>query len=785
MKSMKKTKISVFVSVLVLSSAFWFSDDAAAQTATETPELTIADIRVAGNRSITTSQVLSKVRSRLGQMFDSATADEDAKRIAELSGVEYSYYNTAIVDNKIQLTFVVVERNIVRAIVFAGNRKFKTSQLRKKLGFKLADYLDPVKAQAGAKAVAEFYRKKGYAFVTVTLEADKLSEGRVIYRIEEGPRVKIKSVGFAGNKALQSKDLKKIVKTKKKKFVFWTNYYIEEKIAKDVTKLQNTYYERGFLDSKIAPRLKFSDDKSAVRLIYVIDEGAIYAVEKITITGSRHFDEKKLRTELKLQEWKVYNKKKAGADIRRLLKRYREVGFIEAAVEEKRYFTAGNKVNVEYHIIEGGRFRIGRINISGNKQTQDKVIRHILDEYDFQPGDWYNADIARGDGSGYLEKLIRRMAVTEATTITPSGEVPGQKDAQVNITEGRTGLVMLGAGVGSDSGIIGQLVFEQRNFDISDKPKSLSEFIMGEAFKGAGQNLRIALEPGTELSRYSISFTEPYWRDKPISLNLSGSNFERGRESYDEERLKGYIGFEKRCKDHWRKSIGLRAESVDVTSLDTDAPQEIIDDKGKSTIFGVRFGIGRDLRDDRFNPTKGYSFNAGYEQVAGDHTFGILDAVYRHYKTINEDLAERKTVLALKLLGATTIGDAPVFEKFYGGGTGTYGIRGFDYRGVSTRGLQRNVPVPEREDPIGSDWIFLANAEVTIPLASDTFSALFFVDSGTIDSGDYRAAVGTGIQILLPQWFGPVPMRFEIAAPLLKDGEDDTQVFSFSVGRLF
>ena len=70
-------------------------------------------------------------------------------------------------------------------------------------------------------------------------------------------------------------------------------------------------------------------------------------------------------------------------------------------------------------------------------------------------------------------------------------------------------------------------------------------------------------------------------------------------------------------------------------------------------------------------------------------------------------------------------------------------------------------------------------------MASDNFAALFFIDSGAIDSGNYRAAVGTGIQIMIPQWFGPVPMRFEIAAPLMKDGDDDTQAFSFSVGRLF
>jgi outer membrane protein assembly factor BamA len=153
--------------------------------------------------------------------------------------------------------------------------------------------------------------------------------------------------------------------------------------------------------------------------------------------------------------------------------------------------------------------------------------------------------------------------------------------------------------------------------------------------------------------------------------------------------------------------------------------------------------------------------------------------------------------LAIKLAGATTVGNAPVFEKFYAGGNGTYGIRGFAYRGVSPRGLP-NIPSyatdgdpntspfgTKKKDPIGSKWVAIANAEVTVPLTSDRFSALFFVDSGMIDEGGIRASVGTGIQILIPQWFGPVPMRFELAAPFMKDSDDDTQVFSFSVGRLF
>ena len=741
-------------------------------------KMSISSISTAGNVSISSDKILSKVRSRVGQQFDAATAAEDAKRIAELAGVEYSYYNTAVVDEKIQLTFVVVERNIVRSIVFAGNRKYKAKTLEGKLAFKKADYLEPVMAEAGRVTIAEFYQKKGFAFAQVSLDTEKLSAGNVIYTIDEGPRGKMAAVKFSGNNALKTKSLKKAIKTKKTEWGFLPGYYTEEKVSKDVTKLQNIYYNKGFLDASITAGREFTKDKSKVRITFAINEGHTYTVEKVTIAGNKQFDTERLRSELKLKQGQIYNKRKAGSDVDQLLKLYREEGFIDAKVEQSIKFISKDKVDVEFEITEGERFRIGRINITGNEQTQDKAVRRVLNEYDFLPGRWYNADIAHGDGSGELEKEVRRMVVAESATITPRGEAAGQKDADVSIIEGQTGMVMLGAGVTSDSGAVGQVIIEQRNFDISDWPKSFSEFITGRAFRGAGQSMRIALQPGTEVSEYSVSFSEPYFRNKPISLDVAGSSWGRDRESYTENRLKGYVGFEKRYKNHWRRSLGLRVENVNINNVDSDAPREITSVKGDNVLMGARLGVGRDLTDDRFNPTKGYSFDVGYEQVAGDHTFGILSGVYRRYHVLSEDLAERKTVLATKLLAASVVGDAPPFEKFYAGGTGTYGMRGFKYRGISTRsGVDK--------DPVGSDWIVLANAEVTVPLSSETFSALFFVDSGMIDSGGYRAAVGTGIQILIPQWFGPVPMRLEIAAPLMKDSEDRTQVFSFSVGRLF
>jgi outer membrane protein insertion porin family len=741
----------------------------------------IIEVKTAGNRAVSTALILSKIRSRVGQLFDAEMASADAERIAELSGVESCYYNTEVVNGRIQLTFVVLEKNIVRSIKFVGNKKIKSKKLTKKVGFELADYVDALVAESGRKEIEKFYKKKGYAFVDVKIDAEKLSFGQVLYEIIEGQRVKVKSVVYRGNAAINSKDLAKVVKSKKKKFIFWSAYYVEEKVAEDVTKLQGVYYKRGFLDSTVTAAPKFSDDKSEADIVFNIREGSMYGVAGVTISGNRFFTTEDLFKDIKLAKGQTYNSSKADSDVKQLQKRYREIGFIDSKVEKNMRFISSSSVSVDYAISEGERFRIAQINISGNEQVQDRVVRRILDEYEFQPGNWYNADHARGDGKGYLETLVQQNTYSEEVSITPTGDIAGQRDAQVNVIEGQTGSVMVGAGVSTDSGVIGQLIYNQRNFDISDTPESFGELITGKAFRGAGQTMRIALEPGTEVSQYSVSFTEPYFQDKPVSLDVVGSRYMRVRESYDEERTKGYFGFEERLKNKWRRSIGFRGENVEVSDIEADAPVEIVDVKGDNHLLGVRLGVGRNTTIDRYNPSQGYIFDVGYEQVGGDHTFGILSGTYRQYYKLYENIAEHRTILATKLHAATTVNDAPPFEKFYAGGQGS--LRGFDYRGVSTRG--KNPVSGELDDPIGSDWLFLANAEVAVPLTNENFALLFFVDSGLIDTGSYRAAAGTGIQILIPQWFGPVPMRFELATPFMKEDEDDTQIFSFSIGRLF
>ena len=95
-------------------------------------------------------------------------------------------------------------------------------------------------------------------------------------------------------------------------------------------------------------------------------------------------------------------------------------------------------------------------------------------------------------------------------------------------------------------------------------------------------------------------------------------------------------------------------------------------------------------------------------------------------------------------------------------------------------------------DPVGGEWSFFAGAEYQHPVWGDVegrpvVAVVGFVDTGTVidDIGfdDYRVSVGFGIRLLLP--ISPAPLAFDFGFPIVKESEDETQLFSFTVDLPF
>jgi outer membrane protein insertion porin family len=134
---------------------------------------------------------------------------------------------------------------------------------------------------------------------------------------------------------------------------------------------------------------------------------------------------------------------------------------------------------------------------------------------------------------------------------------------------------------------------------------------------------------------------------------------------------------------------------------------------------------------------------------------------------------------AQALAAGQIFGDAPVFERFYGGGSGS--IRGFEFRGISPRqGI--------RDDRVGGDFMLLTNAEYSFPLAGQVLRGVTFLDMGTVEPDfgihAWRAAIGVGARIYI-KYFGPIPLSFDLALPIAKQDGDNTQIFNFAFGTTF
>jgi outer membrane protein insertion porin family len=352
----------------------------------------------------------------------------------------------------------------------------------------------------------------------------------------------------------------------------------------------------------------------------------------------------------------------------------------------------------------------------------------------------------------------------------------------VDAEETQTGRLMIGAGVNSNAGLVGNIVVDEQNFDILRLPRSWDEIRNGTAFRGAGQRFRLEAAPGTQLQRYMATFQEPYLFDTRIGMSLSASYYTRYFFDWAEARTGGRIGFGYQFAFAPDLSInaGFRGESVDVFDARIRAP-DIVNMLGTNGVYGFSAGLIHDTRDSPFLPTQGHLASFEFEQVIGTFVYprGVLEG--RQYFLLNErpDGSGRHVLSVGSVLGMSGP-NTPAYDNFFAGGYNT--IRGFTFRGASPRQAGPNGALAV----VGGPFQWLNTIEYMFPItADDSLRGVVFTDAGTVESNvsinNFRVAPGFGLRITLPA-MGPAPIALDFAFPVAYAPFDSQQLFSFFVG---
>jgi outer membrane protein insertion porin family len=758
-----------------------------------TPQLVgkpVEQVRILGNSQVSSSVIRNVIRTRPGDKYDPATVQEDYQRVYELkkfSNVEAQVEPTAT--GGVNVVFVVTEQKLIKKIVWRGNSKIDNDTLKSISDIEVGQAIDPFRISLAKQAIVTAYRDKNFPFAHVDVPTDPLTQrGELIFQIVEGPQVRIRNINFLGAHFFSANQLGGQIKTATWFPIFRPGKYDEEQLDEDMGALRRYYNDHGFFDVRVGRKLIYSPDQTELQVDFVIDEGPRYVVDRVTFAGNSGLSDAQLRQKLNLQPGMFYDAELSQRDVKEIVSAYSPFGFIYAQpglpgqtdpdylriTPQNVFLPQSGRIELLYTIHEGKPFRLGRILVKGNDKSQDKLV--LREFRGFSPGQVYNSGAVQDS----IERL-RGLPFFSSVSVTPIGDDPQFRDVLVEVAEQKTANFSIGAGVNSNGGIGGNLTFEQKNFDIANVPADWRDALSDHAFTGAGQGFRASFNPGTIFTTADLQFSEPWLFDQPYSFAEDLYLQEILREHYTDRRIGDRVSFGKRFDYNNSAVLTLRGEQVHIGGVDDprSRPFEILAGEGTSYLTSVGLQYRRDTTNPGFLPYKGTVTTGDVEAfgpIGGNYNFQRFSAGWAGYKTLRQDLLDRKTTLSAHLNAGFITGGSPFFERFYGGGIGS--IRGFQYRGVSPR-------AGREFDQIGGNFQYTGTVELNFPIYENMLRGVVFSDFGDVESdvkfGVVRASVGAGIRFSLP-FLGQTPFAIDFGIPVVKGHQDQTQLISFSLG---
>ena len=797
-----------------------------AQSAADTSlSALIAEIEIKGTSELESSQILFLIESQVGDNLDRKTISSDIHSIYQMKlfedvKAEVEEYKTGEAGtNGYLLRYVVKERPRLSEVILKNVLLVERTEIEEKMTLLQHDPFDPEKIAVNEQIILEHYRSEGYPRVRVnsrieTVDGNLESAGekfRVVFELDEKPRVYLTDIYVSGTKFYTELDIKRFIMSAEIDCVSWANQsglFREEMINQDLSLITQHYLKNGYIKvfvEKPDVTLIHNPDYSRVDVHLNITEGNQYYTGKIDVSGDILGDKEKLIEKLFLIEGEIYNPFFQNRDRSSISEKFHEQGYAFVRVIPETVINEETKiVDVTFRIVKGEKAYIGRLEIAGNKETRDHVIRR---EFEMQEEELYNGKKLQAS-----QQNLNRLGFFQSGVVlerSPRDQEDNMLDILARLKETQTGTFQAQMGYSDFSGLSGGVTLSKGNLF------------------GTGRTLRLSAQFAEQSvqQKFDVTLIDPRLFDSQVSGSIFSS---RSKIQDSTELARGIItennyGFSLGMPMYFRDlRFGTQISALDrIFSLSEDDlykrsvspsltyntvnhpvfPSEGINTSIRMIQTGTPFGGNIQLREYRFQYQQFWSLNMdntfilmakgrlGLLLEQGDspvpaedrYRLGGIDSVRGHYfYNISGPFAPSEQS---KNIAYRVITDELGYQQ-----TKTYDARTVDLNYSELQEL-KSGGISER----------VFNLELLFPLSQDENSfvrGLLFFDAGNVnaesiqyqllgetepDFFDLRKSIGMGVRVITPMGV----LRFEYGSKLDKRPSETPDRFEFTVSGLF
>jgi outer membrane protein assembly complex protein YaeT len=621
----------------------------------------------------------------------------------------------------------------------SGAQAIPVAELQQLLPLKTGELFVESELAAGANAIRELYRQRGFATADVKSavnETDPAKPGEGLVRpaiaINEGARILISDVVITGNTTIGGDELRPLVTINP------GDVYYEPTAIKAREALVLEYLNRGFGSATVSAEPRKTDNPSAVALVFTVQEGPQTIVDHILIVGNLHTDADVILRELQFRSGQPFGLQDQFESRRRLsaLGLFRRVRITELT------HGSGNEHDVLVTVEEAPATSIG---YGGGLEAgprlragQDGLAE---EQFEFAPRGFF--DIGRRNlfGANRSVNLYTRVSL-------------GPRDAPDNPEIDGTGITV------SEYRVVGTYLqprwFGPNTLTVTGVVEQGERTTFNFVRQGVSVDVVRRLTPAVRVSgRYSLS------RTRTFAERLSDEDQATIDRLFPRVRLSGFSGAVARDT---RDDLLEPSRGMFVSAEGTFAAR----------VLGSQVGYTKTY-------VQGFVFNRlpGPKSIilATRAALGLADGFEREVLPTDTD--------GNPIPGSTIlVDDLPASERFFAGGDTT--IRGYELDRVGAP----NTITP-RGFPTGGNAVLLLNGELRVPVFTKV-GAVVFIDGGNVfrrvnefDIGELRGSVGFGVRYLSP--IGPirVDLGFKLDRRLLGDDLERRTALHFSLGQAF